>query len=127
MSDHPPTADDAESAVRPFADFLRETNRGRTHDELSTALHDLVAAVVDTGKGGALTLTVKVGRLSATDDHQLTVVEDVRLKLPTAEPRKSVFFADAAGNLSRSDPRQLAFESLRSVDDPPAPKEARTR
>jgi hypothetical protein len=34
-----------EPQVKPFAAFLQETAAGRTHDELSQGLHDLIEAV----------------------------------------------------------------------------------
>lgn len=111
-------------AVRPFADFLREQSRGTTHEELSQALHDLVARVQDTGKKGSLTLTIGVERLKGgRSDNALIVSDSISLKLPEHDRDTSLFFVSADGNLSRDDPRQLAFESLRDVS---APAEVRT-
>ena len=46
--------------VRPFADFIREHGHGRTHDELSEGMRDLIKKVKDTGRKGSVTLTITV-------------------------------------------------------------------
>lgn len=103
-----------ETPVRPFADFLREQARGKTHEELSENLRDLVARVVDTGKKGSVTYTVTVAPLKG-DSGMLQVSDEIRLKLPEHDRHTSIFFADDDSNLVRDDPHQLAFESLRDV------------
>lgn len=106
-SDHGPV-------IRPFADWLREQSTGSTHEELGEALHDLIAKVQDTGKKGSLTLTITVGTLK--NDAAVLVVEDrIKLKLPEHDRKASLFYPDKHGNLTRRDPRQLEFESLREV------------
>lgn len=110
MTDHPHT--------RPFGDWLREQNRGRTHDELSDALFDLVARVKDTGKKGTLTLVINVEPLKGQED-MLTVSDEIKLKLPEHDRGASIFYQGDDGNLQRDDPNQPTFESLREV---PAPR-----
>ena len=112
--------------VRPFADWLREQNKGRSHDELSEALHELVARVRDTGKKGTLTFTVSVAPLK-DDVDVLVVTDDISLKTPRHDRKASMFYPDENGNLSRTDPNQLAFESLSEVhafDDARAERDA---
>lgn len=90
-------------ATRPFADVLREMNKGRTHNETSLALQDLVAAVLDTGKPGVLTLTLKV---SSAKSHDMVVIEDdVKVKKPQARAA-SLFYVDDQSNVRREDPQQ---------------------
>jgi hypothetical protein len=100
--------------VRPFADFLRETAQGKTHEELSEALRDLVGRVLDTGKKGSLGLTIVVEPMKGGGE-QLLVSDEIRLKLPEHDRAAAVFFADRDHNLVRNDPRQMSFESLREV------------
>lgn len=100
--------------VRPFADWLREQQQGITHDELSEALHDLVGSVRDTGKKGTLTFTVTVAPLKENVDV-LVVTDDVKVARPKPDRKSSMFYPDAHGNLTRTDPNQLAFESLHEV------------
>jgi hypothetical protein len=105
--------------IRPFADFLREQSKGSTHDELSQALHDLVARVRDTGKKGSLTLTIGVELLKGgRSDNAVIVSDSIKLNLPEHDRDTSLFFTDSNGNLNRNDPNQLAFESLRDVSKP---------
>jgi len=110
--------DAPDTPIRPFADWLREQARGHTHEELSEALHDLVARVRDTGKKGTLQLTVAV-ELMKGSDNALMLKDEIKLKLPEHDRDTSLFFADRDGNLVRNDPNQLEFESLREVPPPP--------
>jgi hypothetical protein len=95
--------------IRPFADWLREHNGGRTHDELGETLHTLTARVNDTGRKGSITLTISVEPMKNAEG--MIVVSD---KITT-----KMWFTDDEGNLVRNDPRQLSFDSLREV--PPVP------
>lgn len=103
--------------IRPFSDWLREQSSGKSHDELSDGLHDLVARVMDTGKKGSITFTVYVETLKG-DNSKLVVHDEIRLKLPEHDRKASLFYPDADGNLTRTDPQQLTFESLREVPPP---------
>jgi len=111
-------ADDTPAQIRPFADWLRDQSRGKTHEELSEALRDLVAKVIDTGKKGSLTLTVSVEPMPNSDGNALVVKDEIKLKLPEFARDASLFFADDDRNLVRQDPRQLTFEGLREVPPP---------
>lgn len=108
------TIDPDDTVVRPFADWLREQSGGTTHDELGDGLHDLVARVRDTGKKGSVSLTITVAPLNG-DADVLVVTDEIRLKLPEHDRKASLFYPDAQGNLTRTDPGQLTFESLREV------------
>ena len=100
--------------IRPFADVLLEMSAGRTHLELGEKLHELIARVRDTGKKGSLTLTISVAPMK-NNTSNLVVTDMVAAKLPALDRQTSVFWADRDGNLSRTDPNQLAFESLKEV------------
>lgn len=105
-----------EPVIRPFADFLREQGKGHSHEELSEGLHDLIARVQDTGKKGALTYVVNVAPMR--EGEMIHVSDEIKLKLPEHDRPGSVYWSDADGNLTRNDPNQLAFESLREVPLP---------
>lgn len=105
----------AEPHRRPFAEFIVQTNRGRTHDRLTKALHDLVASVTETGKGGEVLLKVKVAPLKKGASGQLEVSEVVTTKLPQSDAPVSIFWADGDGNLSRTDPNQPVITGLEVV------------
>jgi hypothetical protein len=91
--------------ARPFAAFLREQAGGKTHDELSDALRDLVARVQDTGKKGSLSLTVNVEPLKG-DTDTLVIKDEIKLKLPEHDRKASLFFVNDDGNLTRDNPNQ---------------------
>lgn len=110
------TGEISEDFARPFADFLREQSGGNTHDEMSECLHDLVSRVRDTGKKGSVQLTITVAPMK-DDIDTLVVSDEIKLKLPEHDRKASIFYPDANGNLSRRDPRQLDFDSLREVPD----------
>ncbi len=97
--------------VRPFADFIGEQQT--LADKLSTTLNELLAAVADTGKAGAMALVIKVKPV-AKIDGQVLVTSDVTCKAPQAEPAARVYFLTDDFNLSRSDPHQPALP-LREV------------
>jgi hypothetical protein len=101
--------------VRPFSDWIREQAGGKSHDELSDALFDLVQKVRDTGKSGSVVYTIKVGPMKG-DKDVLVVSDEIKLKLPEHDRKASLFYTDKVGNLTRQDPQQLAFESLREVE-----------
>ena len=108
------TTSDDDAVVRPFADALREINGGKSHDELSIALRDLTASVKETGRKGTLTYTVTIAPMKGNPDV-LQVTDRVAAKIPEPDRKASIFFADRDGNLTRTDPEQLTFESLREV------------
>lgn len=116
--------------VRLFADWLREQRRGITHDELSTALHDLIAAVNETGKAGTLTFQLKIAPLKK-NSQVLEVTDTVKTSLPQPDREAAIYFTDRDGNLSRDNPNQLpGMEKLREVPaieirEPATPKEKR--
>jgi hypothetical protein len=97
--------------IRPFSDFLREVARGSVHTEASEQLHALVDAVQETGQKGTLTLAFTVEPIAKGDVSTLKVGGKVVAKLPTSS-LTSAFFVDAAGNLSRRDPRQLTLPNI---------------
>jgi hypothetical protein len=100
--------------ARPFAEFLREQRSGTTHDELSQGLNALLESVSDTGKGGSLTLTIKVKPAGKGDHHMVVVSDTVAIKMPEGERGEAIFFVDDDFNLTRDNPRQPSLP-LREV------------
>lgn len=124
MTDQQTDQDDGRR-VRPFAAVLQDLNGGTVADQLATDMQELVNAVREHGRKGALTLKVEVqprkGNINA-----LNVTARVDTKLPAPEPVESVFFADDGGNLLRTDPRQLTLPGVvREVPNPYENKEVR--
>lgn len=120
MTDAPaPPDEDTGPVIRPFVEFLLQQAYGGTHDELTFGLHDLIAAVKDHGKGGSITLTIKVDPLGKGVERQVVVTDNVTVKAPTGKRPTSMFFVDDDGNLTRKDPRQPELP-LREVSRPAA-------
>ncbi|MFD3646342.1 hypothetical protein ACFWUT_23510 [Streptomyces cyaneofuscatus] len=128
MSTTKPAAEETEERTvrRPFAAFLQEQSGGQLHDELSTRLHELIEAVRETGKAGAIALKIDVKPIAGTDGRTVTVTDTVTSKVPRTERPKSIFFVDDTGNLSRTDPRQPVITGLREVEPTPAPTQLRS-
>lgn len=106
--------------VRPFADWLAEQRNGHAAAELSEAFNDLVEAVAEFGKGGSLSLVVKVAPASKGDVVSVLVTDTVTLKAPEGERPQSVFFVDSDSNLTRQNPMSPSLplrEVPRSDDD----------
>jgi hypothetical protein len=103
-----------EAPVRPFADWLRELQRGKVHDEMSVALRDLVNKCKETGKGGTISIAFKLTPAKG-DGDMLLVTDDIKVSAPKPERKPSYFWADDNGNLSRDNPNQLSFDSLTVV------------
>lgn len=103
---------------RPFATFLMEHAKGRSHDELSAALRDLVLAVEETGKAGKLSYTVTVKPQPKVEGAVL-VGDDIKSTLPQLDRPASIFFATDAGDLVRNDPRQRSiFDDIEETTQP---------
>ncbi|WP_018135422.1 hypothetical protein [Acaricomes phytoseiuli] len=109
-----------EKFARPFADFLQD--QARAHGELTDGLHDLIAAVEDTGKPGTLTLKIKV-EPDKGGAGVLRVSDTVTVTKPAHDRPRRIYYKDKAGNLSRTDPNQLELSGLRDVSAPAVPAE----
>lgn len=106
---------DTDRRIRPFADWLLEQRRGTLHAELGDGLNELLDAVVEHNKGGTLTLVVHV-KPAGVGDETVFVSDEVKVKKPVGDRPATLFFVDDDRNLTRENPRQLSFETLRSVD-----------
>ncbi|NUO58975.1 MAG: hypothetical protein HOV78_20125, partial [Hamadaea sp.] len=73
----------------------------------------------DTGKKGAITLTITVEPMKKAEDRMVVVGDKIAIKLPEHDRPAAVWFVGKDGNLQRDDPDQLSFESLREVPPPP--------
>jgi hypothetical protein len=102
--------------MRLITDILRDIRKGRPVEEATLALADVVRAVDETGKAGAVTikLTVKPAKHGGPEK---TIICDVSCKKPVAEIAPAIFFSDTEGDLHRSDPSQ---EEMRFAEAKPA-------
>lgn len=103
--------------MRPALDVMAELRSGRLHNELTEGLHSLIAAALDTGAKGAITLKLTVNPRK-TDDFetpQIEISDQVTVQRPKRSANPSIFYVTDDGNASRNDPNQETFTSLREV------------
>jgi hypothetical protein len=98
---------DTDKAPQMFSTFLLQHAKGRTHEELSKALQEVVLAARETGKAGSITLKLNIKSL--TDAEAFEVTDTVSVKVPTGARPKSLWFATDEGELTRDNPHQLAL------------------
>jgi hypothetical protein len=118
-----PVADASDSSapppLKPFGAFLHEHRGAGLHNEAGEKLAEVVAAVIEHGKKGSLTLTINVEPQKG-DGNLVIVTDEVKAKVPKAPSPASAFFSDDHGNLSRRDPRQPEITGLRDASEPGA-------
>ena len=112
---------------------LQRLGGGHLLDDIYKSLVLVAEEVIETRKGGSITLTLKVAPAPGGEDR-VVVSEDLKRKPPAKEPRGAIYFVIGDGLLHKSDPRQIVFEvrqaeagqtELRVVDTPaPRVKEA---
>lgn len=100
-------------ATRPFVDTLREIEFGTLLDELAVVQKEVVDAVMETNKGGEITIKLTY---KPEGQGQITIGADIKQKAPKLARGKSLFFVTPERNLSRQNPRQQELEGLRSVE-----------
>jgi hypothetical protein len=100
----------------PFADTLQKLQRGKTARELALAMQDLTGAVMDTGRAGSITLTLKVSKSKA--GGMVEISDSWSVKAPKPDREVSMFFVDDDHNLHRQDPRQGELEFGVRVAEP---------
>lgn len=108
---------DKDRQIRPFGDFLAEINTGLSHTELSEAFNALVTAVSEIGKVGTLTYVIKVSPAGHMADGMVSIVDEVKVKLPAPRRPDSIWYVTSDGNVSRHNPDQMRLP-LREVPAP---------
>jgi hypothetical protein len=98
-----------------FQETILQVNNGAAVAELSEKLGAVVAAVRDTGKAGAVTLTIKVAPASKNTPDVFLVTADVKAKVPERERGSTIFYGTENNLLVRNDPKQQMLP-LRVVD-----------
>lgn len=97
---------------RPFADVLRDLAGGKTYEEAGSELANVVQAVMETGKVGSLTLTLKI---KPNGEHSVIMTDSITARVPQGNRGETLFYATSGGSLVREDPRQEKLP-LRQVE-----------
>ena len=104
------------SQARPdlFNATVAQLNNGRTQQELSEALSELVQACRATNKVGEITLKIKVRPDGASG--QCFLEDQISTNLPKFDRSKTLFWGTQEGNLQRTNPAQHELD-VRAVQD----------
>lgn len=96
--------------VRPALEVLARLRGGNLLDAFSLELNRVVNAVKDNaaGKGGSITLTLKIDRLQK-HPNAVQIVAKVGSKAPEDPPATDLMFYDNDGNLFTRNPNQRDF------------------
>ena len=108
--------------MKAFSIFLQDLNMGQTHALLTQDLHDLLNTVRNTGRGGTLTVKIKVAPASRGGDvDKVTIVADRKLDLPKSEQPTDFFWLTDEAEPTRQHPRQhdLDLRDARAAADGP--------
>jgi hypothetical protein len=101
-----------------FLQLMQQHRGGECLGDLSAALREVNKAVQLTGKGGSVTLKIKIAP-AQNINGAVAVEDDIKTTLPSPQKGGSLFYADENGTLLREDPKQLHME-LRQVTGGPA-------
>jgi len=98
---------------RTFADTINALRRGALAVDLDAALQRLVKEAESSGKGGSLTLTIKI---KPSKGGPMEIVDDFKVTPPKPEKGITLLYATPDGHLQRSDPRQGELEGLTVIE-----------
>lgn len=101
--------------MRTFSQTIGEVRNGRVEAKATTDLAAVVAAVLETGKAGEVTMTVKVK--PGKEQGEVSLVAKVTSKKPEKDIPEATFFVNEHGDLVRDDPRQRSMPFVRDADD----------
>ncbi len=92
-----------------YATTLAELDKGQLLERLSEDLMKAIAAVKLHGGKASLRLDLKIARIS---DEAVEIVPEPAIKIPVKPLRRSIYFADDDGNLSKTrfEQKELTFE-----------------
>lgn len=97
-----------------FMATVADLRSGRTQDDLTKQLSELVQAVEETGKKGELVLKISVAP-AAKNSTMLKIEDSIVAKIPTPDRAPTLMFVDGEHNLSLNDPNSAPKGNLRSV------------
>lgn len=101
--------DSPNKAVNSLMKFLTPLAEGDLVPEFNAKLRELVVAVQETDKQGAITLSIKLERVKQSR-NQIIVHTELKLKKPEQAKPITFYFADDLGGIHRQDPNQMQFQ-----------------
>lgn len=100
--------------MRAFTDVLRDLNEGKFADECTEALQEVVSSAMSTGKGGALSITLKIK--PGKGGNVMQIEHGINVKSPEFERPTDYMFATTNGDLVRESPNQPRLPFREVVD-----------
>lgn len=100
------TADGEVKNLTPISEHIRTLNNGGVNADATEALAEVIKRVRETGKGGAVTITLKVAMMNERDENAVTILASVASKMPAFRPVAAILYSTADGDLIKDDPRQ---------------------
>lgn len=95
---------------RSFTEVFIDLENGSLEEDATIALADLTHAVLEHGKAGALTITLKVKPHADMDRNVHIISTNIKLTKPEASRKDTLMFSDDNCNLTREDPHQLTMD-----------------
>lgn len=95
-----------------FINLLMEMRGGAVAVDLNSKFNEMLAAVLETGGKGELTVKIKASPAKMGMGGAVLEVEtehECKVKKPELAIGRSVFFVNQEGNLTRNDPAQAAM------------------
>lgn len=93
--------------TKQFYQVLGDLRAGELNEELTAKMTELVAAVQNTNKAGALTLTIT---LSPTKGLAIEIDAEVKLKKPELAKPTTLMYPTVDGNLQMQNPMQKSLD-----------------
>jgi len=108
--------------ARNFSQLINEIEDGLLHQDLSIALQDMVAGLIDhrAEMGGKPKGTITLKLDIRLDGGTMDITPEVKIAMPKVARPKTVFYPTPENNLSRTNPRQRDM-FLKDVSHNPAP------
>lgn len=85
---------------------LSLVRRGDFVADVDSAIAEVVQAVQETGKKGAITITLSIERKDTKSGSVISITDKIKQKLPELPTPETYLWSDDAGNLFEDDPRQ---------------------
>lgn len=96
-----------------ITETLKALRYGTLDEELGQKLTELVKKCEDTQRVGSLTLSLKIKPAKA---GRIEILDDIKVTMPKEEHGTSIMFVLPSGKLTRTDPRQMEIEGLKTID-----------
>jgi hypothetical protein len=101
--------------------LLRDLNKGQISQQMNQSFVQLVQAVRKHGKGGDLTLKLKIAPAQGGDANRVIITAAVTTKEPTNAPRAGIYYTTEEGRVQKNDPDQEYFNFRALPEAAPAP------